>query len=148
MAALWSNLEVNIGIICSCLPTLRAHVVHVFSKVFASHEDISSGHCIMTIGGGKTRQGSAGRRKKQDSIGMNILSRDRKNADVYTGRNGNLEDVEGTQISAVTPQTMHYDGDGIQVVTVVQQDIAAIAPDGLGRSDSESTRKPVKEVHL
>ena len=50
MAALWSNLEVNIGIICSCLPTLKTCVMRVFPKMFTSSRGTSTGHGVMTIG--------------------------------------------------------------------------------------------------
>lgn len=144
MAALWSNLEVNIGITCSCLPTLKACVMRVFPRMFTSRRGTSSGDGIVTIGGGKSGQGTGSRRKKHSSIGMNFLNRDRKNADVYTGRDGDLEDMGGTQIRPGSPQ-MYKDGDGIQVVTVVQQDITPLARDESGRSDSESTRQLVRE---
>jgi hypothetical protein len=36
LAAIWSNLEVNIGIVCSCLPTLKAMVTRWFPRAFNS----------------------------------------------------------------------------------------------------------------
>jgi hypothetical protein len=36
LAAIWSNLEVNIGIVCSCLPTLKAMVTRWFPRTFNS----------------------------------------------------------------------------------------------------------------
>lgn len=41
MAALWSSLEVNIGIISSCLPTLKAVVTRVFPRFFTSAYGVS-----------------------------------------------------------------------------------------------------------
>lgn len=148
MAALWSNLEVNIGIICSCLPTLKTCVMRVFPKMFTSSRGTSSGHGIMTIGGGMSGgygQGTGGRKKKRDSINMNFLSRGKRDVDVYEGRTGDLDDMGGTQIRPGSPQMMGKEGDGIQVVTVVQQDSAPLARDGSRKSDSESTRKLVRE---
>lgn len=148
MAALWSNLEVNIGIICSCLPTLKTCVMRVFPKMFTSSRGTSSGHGIMTIGGGMSGgygQGTGGRKKKRDSINMNFLSRGKRDVDVYEGRTGDLDDIGGTQIRPGSPQMMGKEGDGIQVVTVVQQDSAPLARDGSRKSDSESTRKLVRE---
>jgi hypothetical protein len=148
MAALWSNLEVNIGIICSCLPTLKTCVMRVFPKMFTSSRGTSTGHGIMTIGGGMSGgygQGTGGRKKKRDSIGMNFLGRGKRDADVYEGRTGDFDDMGGTQIRPGSPQMMGKEGDGIQVVTVVQQDSAPLARDGSRKSDSESTRKLVRE---
>jgi hypothetical protein len=147
MAALWSNLEVNIGIICSCLPTLKTCVMRVFPKMFSSSRGTSSGHGIMTIGGGMSGygQGTGGRKKKRNSIGMQILGRGKRTPDVYEGRQGDLDDMGGTQIRPGSPQLMNKEGDGIQVVTVVQQDSTPIVREDSGRSDSESTRKLVME---
>lgn len=32
----WSNIEINIGIICACLPALRVILVHLFPKVLGT----------------------------------------------------------------------------------------------------------------
>jgi len=36
LAAIWSSLEVNIGILCSCLPTLKAMIGRWFPRAFGS----------------------------------------------------------------------------------------------------------------
>jgi len=90
-------------------------------------------------------QGTGGRKKKRNSIGMQILGRGKRTPDVYEGRQGDLDDMGGTQIRPGSPQLMNKEGDGIQVVTVVQQDSTPIAREDSGRSDSESTRKLVME---
>ena len=36
LAALWSSVEINTGIVCSCLPTLKACATRVFSGIFNS----------------------------------------------------------------------------------------------------------------
>jgi hypothetical protein len=147
MAALWSNLEVGIGIICSCLPTLKTCVMRVFPKMFSSSRGTISGRGIRTIGGGTSghEHGTGTRRKKRNSIGMHFLGRGSKTPDVYQGRHGELETMGGTQIRPGSPQMMGKEGDGIQVVTVVQQDSTPLERDEPGRSDSESTRKLVRE---
>lgn len=78
-------------------------------------------------------------------MSMKFLSRADKTPDVYTGHHGDLEDMGGTQIRPGSPQMMGKEGDGIQVVTVVQQDSTPLAREETGPSDSESTRKLVKE---
>ncbi|KAL5596714.1 hypothetical protein BROUX41_006594 [Berkeleyomyces rouxiae] len=35
-AALWSTIEINIGIICACMPSMRVVLVHFFPRVFDS----------------------------------------------------------------------------------------------------------------
>lgn len=99
----------------------------------------------MTIGGGVSGHGTGGRKKKRASVGMDFLSRDKRGPDVYEGRHGDLEDVSSTQIRPGSPQIMGKEGDGIQVVTVVQQDSTQLTRNESGRSDTESTRKLVME---
>jgi hypothetical protein len=149
MAALWSNLEVNIGIICSCLPTLKTCVMRVFPRMFLSSRGVSSGPGIMTIGGGISGQGYGTRRsrkQKRGSIGMHCIGRGNNTGDVYAGQRESMDDMSGTQIRPGSPQTMEKEVEGIQVITVVQQDSVPLsARDELGRSDSESTRQLVRE---
>jgi hypothetical protein len=147
MAALWSNLEVSIGIICSCLPTLKKCVMRVFPKMFTTSRGTSYGHGIRTIGGGTSghEHGSGNRKKKRNSMNMQFISRGIKTADVYEGRDGKFEDMASTQIRSGSPQMLDKEGDGIQVITVVQQDSMPLERDEPGRSDSESTRKLVRE---
>jgi hypothetical protein len=106
MAALWSNLEVNIGIICSCLPTLKTCVMRIFPKMFTSSRGTSSGHGIMTIGGGMSGygQGTGGRKKKRNSIGMQFLGRGKRTPDVYEGRQGDLDEEKQTYTRAEATQ--------------------------------------------
>ena len=37
----WSNIEINVGIICACLPSLRVMLVRVFPKVFGTTKGTS-----------------------------------------------------------------------------------------------------------
>lgn len=144
MAALWSNLEVNIGILCACLPTLKTCIVRFFPRIFSSNRGTSSAGGVRTIGtAGYTRDS---RKKKRDSIGMHFLGRGPKVAEVYEGRKAELETMGGTQIRPGSAQGSDSDKeDGIQVVTVVQQDSTPALRVDSGRSDTESTRKLVRE---
>ncbi|KAF2208670.1 hypothetical protein CERZMDRAFT_48687, partial [Cercospora zeae-maydis SCOH1-5] len=36
LAAIWSSLEVNVGILCSCLPTLKGCITRYFPRLFSS----------------------------------------------------------------------------------------------------------------
>ena len=42
LAALWSSLEVNTGILCSCIPTLKAMVTRYFPRAFGSSYNLRS----------------------------------------------------------------------------------------------------------
>jgi len=46
LAALWSNLEVNTGIICSCLPTLKGCITQFFPRMFG---DMRSSSYVVEI---------------------------------------------------------------------------------------------------
>lgn len=145
MAALWSNLEVNIGIICSCLPTLKACILRVFPRFFSSSRATDSGRAVVTIGGNNPSAPAQSRRKR-DSIGMHFLSRGNNTGGVWQGP-GDGEDMERTQIRPGSVQEGEKDDDGIQVTTVVrveEEEPPARRVDS-GRSDTESTRKLVRE---
>lgn len=152
LAAMWSNLEVNIGIICSCLPTLKTCIVRVFPSIFSGRGTGSNGQ-VMTVGAGGGGASGPGRSardtRKRDSIGMHFLSRSSKKAPVYDGQDG--ANMGGTQIrpGSAVDERSEKEEDGIQVVTVVEQDstpVASTRDDLSGREyDSESTRKLVRE---
>ena len=36
LAAIWSSTEVNVGILCSCLPTLKGSITRIFPRLFSS----------------------------------------------------------------------------------------------------------------
>jgi hypothetical protein len=153
MAALWSNLEVQIGIICSCLPTLKSSLTRIFPRIFAStSRGASSNGGIVTIGGQHKSGGyhvTTGEKrrtmmKKRDSIGMHFLSRHTNNGgnktEVFDGTIVDDDDMVGTQIRpGSSPGPEKESETGIQVVTVVQQDSTPITRDG-SRDGSESVR--------
>ena len=159
MAALWSNLEVQIGIICSCLPTLKSSLTRIFPRIFAStSRGASSNGGIVTIGGHHKSGGylvTTGEKrrtmmKKRDSIGMHFLSRTANNGnshtktvEVFDGTMVDSEDMVGTQIRPGSSPGPEKEGEnGIQVVTVVQQDSTPVTRDG-SRDGSESMRQLV-----
>jgi hypothetical protein len=54
LAALWSSLEVNTGILCSCLPTLKAMVTRYFPRAFGSSYNLRSTERSLERRGGTT----------------------------------------------------------------------------------------------
>lgn len=149
MAALWSNLEVNIGIICSCLPTLKTCILAVFPRLFSSNRATESGNAVATIGNVPSGPGHS--RRMRDSIGMHFLSRNHNATEIYQGPGDGDGDMERTQIrpgSAMQGGDEKGSDDGIQVTTVVQveqeRSVPVIRVDS-GQDDTESTRKLVRE---
>lgn len=51
LAAIWSSTETNVGIICSCLPTLKGCITHFFPRFFSSS---NSAHVQSGRGTGNT----------------------------------------------------------------------------------------------
>ena len=138
MAAIWSSLELNIGIMCSCLPTLKPYVVRIFPRFFTSAKGSASGHAVLTIGGGaSTKQRSTGPRP--DDVGLKYLVK----SDVYEG-SWNGEDV---QCSFVQPGESDVSGmRGIRVLTSVKQESRRGTMDRFGDDDTESTKDLVRDA--
>ena len=40
----WSNIEINVGIMCACMPSLRVILVRMFPKVLGTTKGASQGH--------------------------------------------------------------------------------------------------------
>jgi hypothetical protein len=40
----WSNIEINVGIMCACMPSLRVILVRMFPKVLGTSTGVSHGH--------------------------------------------------------------------------------------------------------
>lgn len=60
MAAIWSNVECNIGIVCSCLPTLRS----LFPKIFKNRNSIKG----LSGSGWGRRRSESGRTPSSSSM--------------------------------------------------------------------------------
>lgn len=173
LAAIWSSLEVNIGIVCSCLPTLKAMVSRYFPRVFNTRylrgSDHSHNRARMHGGGrdGRNEASSSGSSNQPaDKFSFDALGRGpgRELAQQKTtvrseprvrGRNGDdsLEDIEFGAIRdkngerGVRPLE---EPRGIHVVTVVEQEVekgvVAGGPGGGGgdaRSEAGSERELV-----
>jgi hypothetical protein len=65
----WSNIEVNVGIICACLPTLRVILVRMFPKIMGTTKGSSQAyHAKYGYGNGsRGLGGTAGSRAGQMS---------------------------------------------------------------------------------
>jgi hypothetical protein len=165
LAAIWSSLEVNIGILCSCLPTLKAMVSRYFPRAFdnsylrGSDHSHERGH---TDGEGERARrwrwtwgdkgqadssapssspyyGSSGSSGKQETdISFDALGRGPgrdTNSHKTTvrcepgywgrGRGGDHDDdsAEELEMGERGPEGGREESHGIQVVTVVEQEV-------------------------
>jgi hypothetical protein len=165
LAAIWSSLEVNIGILCSCLPTLKAMVSRYFPRAFNSsylrgsdhshergHTDGEGerarrwrwtwgdkGHADASAPSSSPYYGSSGSSGKQETdISFDALGRGpgrNDNSHKTTvrcepgvwgrGRGGDHGDDSGEELEMGerVPEGGRGESHGIQVVTVVEQEV-------------------------
>lgn len=70
---IWSNIEINVGIICACLPSLRLILVRMFPKVFGTTQNSNQnqyfkyGSNIHGLGGSAIMKNSRLRKSKHGS---------------------------------------------------------------------------------
>lgn len=165
LAAIWSNLEVNIGILCSCLPTLKAMVTRYFPRAFNSSYLRGSDHSHERRAGngeGHTAASSSGSSNQPtDKFSFDALGRgpgreaatqkttvrseprERREQRLW-GRNGDdsLEDIEFGAIRDKSRNGFEQRAEepqGIQVVTVVEQEVEK----GYAKSEAGSERELV-----
>jgi hypothetical protein len=165
LAAIWSSLEVNIGILCSCLPTLKAMVSRYFPRAFNSsylrgsdhshergHTDGEGerarrwrwtwgdkGHADASAPSSSPYYSSSGSSGKQETdISFDALGRGpgrNDNSHKTTvrcepgvwgrGRGGDHGDDSGEELEMGerVPEGGRGESHGIQVVTVVEQEV-------------------------
>jgi len=100
-AAYWSSIEVNVGIICASLPTLKAFVSRFFPKFF---------------GGSSRNNGQPSTTTRRHTTGLTS----RKQGGTIVG-NGTVTEVELSD-SKAWADTARLDPGRIQVVTLIEQE--------------------------
>ncbi|TKA61458.1 hypothetical protein B0A55_12770 [Friedmanniomyces simplex] len=154
LAALWSSLEVNTGILCSSLPTLKTLLSRLFPQIFTSYH-----RSTFPSGGGvaydpKATFGSSSNKKSRSKMTHDQISRGMMSAGGRGGgqhaafasrgsRGGSME-IDLTEMMGSPPSKE------IKVVTVVNQEVEGGLPgrggDGGGggedgtKSEQGSTR--------
>lgn len=144
LAAIWSSLEVNIGITCSCLPTLKALVTTWFPRAFHTSSylrgsDHSNERHQGQRGQGNATSGSSGSTGQEGSLAKKLsfdpLGRGPTHQTVIKsgrgrGRGGGDDDsLEEIEFGAIRDKNGERgaapaeDQRGIQVVTVVEQEV-------------------------
>lgn len=139
LAAIWSSVEVNTGILCSCLPTLKALTSRIFPRIFATGYYNASGPRENT----HTYGSGAGSRKTHrknkisfDALGKGLSGRDQPTQSTFVRSGRSKEDGSCEEIEFATRGKTPEMEDGIQVVTVVEQEVEKKeSPDN--RSESE-----------
>ena len=145
LAAIWSCSELNVGIICSCIPTLKGCVVRVFPSLFSS----------TNVYGNQDSAHKLGQSARVSSMGRSRSRRSTKHDSAYTA--GRARDPGGWE--PPTPQTYVFiDGEKrssplspkfprassgrdeeIKVQTIVEQEVERPEEDTM-RNDSDSIR--------
>lgn len=146
LAAIWSSTEINTGIICSCLPTLKGCVARFFPRLFGSSRSRSRG-TTKQYG----QQHSAGRQttghrrdptfdRDWDAFGRGLSGPSKavhKTVIKSQVNDGSSDDLElDTVGSPIRSQHDMEDDRAIQVVTVMQQETERAR----SRSETDSVR--------
>lgn len=167
LAAIWSSVEINTGILCSCLPTLRSCVARLFPKLLGSlrgspnnsggdqkqepnasggsnsehSKDLTNSQTTSSMAGNKQNRLSAASLKRSLTGWGAATQTSRIHSDGVREHHDNDDDREIGQHSLddinlryLGPYVSEGNG-GIQVTTVVEQDVEQVA----GASDNEST---------
>lgn len=146
MASIWSCLEVNTAIICSCLPTLKACVSRFFPQFFTSIHGSYGAHGRSAGRSGKSRKRQDITDSRSGGIGLNYIGRHDR-GEVFEGTRHSAEDVECSYVRPGTQSEEEQSKQGIHVVTEVSftnQHKQDFESQGHGSSDSESTKSLVQ----
>lgn len=68
LAAIWSSTELNVGIICSCLPTIKGWVTKIFPGLFPSLGSTRGASTSGQVRSRDRRQQSEAQRKQHDRL--------------------------------------------------------------------------------
>lgn len=158
LAAIWSSLEVNVGILCSCIPTLKGCITRYFPTLFSSssygasnhvrpstfelagHNGNSHASCTATVnkdereGKRSGRLSRLGKRLAGGSAGA-VEIKEMDEEDMRSESGGSERDVTRTPVP------------GIHVTTIVEQEEERKGRDEeTGMHESESIRGLVPTV--
>lgn len=123
---IWSSVETNTGIICSCLPVMKALITHLFPRFFSSQGRSHGTDRIQSHRGGHGYQSRA-------EFGQTISGRHRgmmNQTDVHGGVPPEFVEID----------LMNTSPKDITVLTVVQQELEEKNQDDTSRSEHGSTR--------
>ncbi|OQO04337.1 hypothetical protein B0A48_10948 [Cryoendolithus antarcticus] len=132
MAALWSQVELATGIICSCLPTLRTLIARTIPNLLGS-----SAHRTNPSSGNVHYYGTNSLKGAQlQRSGRGLSGREEPQQKSYARRESHGEDSIDLEELASSPKN-------IRVVTRVEQEVERHRDDG-ARSDQGSTRDLIR----
>ncbi|KAK1056676.1 hypothetical protein LTR74_014733 [Friedmanniomyces endolithicus] len=140
LAAIWSSVEINTGVLCSCLPTLKACVSRYFPRIFNTKVSRST-----------TRQnGQRSNHYTNDSrhkiafedLGRGLSGRDGVvQKSVIQSRIRGSDEYDMPYMSSL-PKGHELDDGQIQVVTVLEQQVQRRE----SRAETESTKGLVRDT--
>lgn len=133
LAAIWSSLEVNSGILCSCLPTLKGCVSRYFPKFFPSNT--GSNHRTPPIELSRHAKSNMCRISANCSQMSKASGRMGRflRSDIKDAEEGSSDTMSESQQTPPTSPGIH-----IQVTTIVEQEEERA--EEIQRSESESVR--------
>lgn len=138
LAVLWSSLEVNIGILCSSLPTLKTLVSRLFPQIFTSYHQAHPSGALdprETFGSAKKKTGMT-----HDEISRGLGRRDvgmRGQHAAFVSRGSRPASMEIDLVEFMGSPSKSKD---IKVVTVVNQEVEKGPGEDGTKSEQGSTR--------
>lgn len=123
LPAIWSSLEVNVAIFCSCLPTLKTLAIQVFPRIFAS-----STYSRSAYGSGARKAGFHPNRISLDALGKGLSGREQPSHTACVRSSRSKEGDSCDEVEFATRGQEPEVEDGIHVVTVVEQEIERHEP--------------------
>lgn len=141
LAAIWSSTETNVGIICSCLPTLKGCVSRVVPRLLSSTESgaRSSRYGIpASIRSGQPRRGQ---------VSWNELDHELRKNEKYSSKSHVHSRLEDEDARGPTPSPSlgyPYDGHIMVHTQITQKDSDEAA---LGETESVRRLNPTSSYH-
>ena len=127
------------GVICSCLPTLKAWVVRLFPRFFITGKGSASDHAGLRVGSGTLSAKQHAERSRQDTLGLKYSAQ----AEIYDGTwHSELAECSSVQLGDADPNGIQ----GIHVMISVKQESRKGTVDRFGYNDPESTKNLVRDA--
>lgn len=132
LAAIWSCVEINTGILCSCLPTLKACVTRIYPHMFSSVSRGNSENTPSSTANDESRPCTVGLKRRSklsfDALGRGLTGKIEPTQSSTVSGNTDTSSTGDIEMKDFGTQTGHsHEWDRhIQVVTTLEQDVEKI----------------------
>ncbi|KAK3645444.1 hypothetical protein LTR56_009171 [Elasticomyces elasticus] len=122
LAAIWSSVEINTGILCSCLPTLKACVSRYLPRLFTTKLSRAGSRPSHARGASKYHKNGTRSKMSFQELGQGLDGRGQ--AVQRSMIQSNIENADNYDMGSMgsMPKGYELDNGQIQVVTVLEQE--------------------------